>query len=198
VKEEVILVNENDEFVGVEEKIKTHFIGALHRAFSIFILNTNDELLLQRRTRTKYHSGGLWSNTCCGHPRPGESLEDASHRRLREEMGFDCEMKEIFKFMYWVKLDTSLFEHEYDHVFLGRFDGDPLPDISEAEDWKWMALETLQTDVRENSEQYTYWLRICLDSVISLRSPAAGEPPVQSALSLLGMTNLEPLFKAPG
>jgi len=113
-------------------------------------------------------------------------------------MGFDCEMKEIFKFMYWVKLDTSLFEHEYDHVFLGRFDGDPLPDISEAEDWKWMALETLQTDVRENSEQYTYWLRICLDSVISLRSPAAGERPVQSALSLLGMTNLEPLFKAPG
>ena len=168
MEEKVILVNENDEVIGVEEKIRAHLAGTLHRAFSIFIFNSQDELLLQKRTSTKYHSQGLWSNTCCGHPRLGESIEEASRRRLREEMGFDCEVREIFKFIYRAKLDNDLFEHEYDHVLVGRFDGEPVPDRAEADDWKWVGLEELGADVLENPAQYTYWLKACLDNVISL------------------------------
>lgn len=162
MNEEVILVNDNDEVIGVGEKIETHSTGALHRAFSVFIFNSAGQLLLQKRASGKYHSRGLWSNTCCGHPRPGESTEEASRRRLGEEMGFDCEVREVFKFIYHAELDGGLSEHEYDHVFLGRFDGSPKPNPREVDDWKWIDLTALEPDVQENPDKYTYWFRILL------------------------------------
>jgi farnesyl-diphosphate farnesyltransferase len=166
VSEEVILVNEKDEVVGVEEKIKTHQLGALHRAFSIFIFNSEGQLLLQKRTSTKYHSKGLWSNTCCGHPRLNESTREASRRRLREEMGFDCDVKEVLQFVYHAKLEDGLIEHEYDHVFVGTFEGNPVPDENEVDDWKWVSLASLKTDLEENSEIYTCWFKIALDPLL--------------------------------
>jgi isopentenyl-diphosphate delta-isomerase len=168
MEERVVLVNEEDEAIGVEEKMRAHLDGALHRAFSIFVFNSGGELLLQKRSSTKYHSRGLWSNTCCGHPRPGESVEAASRRRLREEMGFDCEVEEVFKFIYRAELEGGLFEHEYDHVLVGRFDGEPAPDGAEADDWKWVDLETLGADVRARPAEYTYWFKACLEMGVAV------------------------------
>src|SRR4030042_2763439 len=128
VMEKIILVDENDREIGTEEKLKTHEQGKLHRAFSIFVFNSKGELLLQRRAKGKYHSGGLWTNTCCSHPREGEKLEEAVHRRLKQEMGLDCPLKEAFSFIYKVRFENGLFEHELDHVFIGRVDGKPVPD----------------------------------------------------------------------
>jgi isopentenyl-diphosphate delta-isomerase len=161
-QETVVLVNANDEMVGVGEKIETHLRGDLHRAFSIFIFNANGELLLQRRAATKYHSNSLWSNTCCGHPRPQESLAEAAHRRLKEEMGFDCELKEAFTFVYAVKFDNDFSEHEYDHVLVGRYDGKPIPNPEEVDDWKWLDPALLKKDLEENAGNYTYWLPISI------------------------------------
>lgn len=162
-QEEVLLVNECDEVIGTEEKIKAHLSGALHRAFSVFILNSDNELLLQRRTFTKYHSKGLWSNTCCGHPRPGETVEQASQRRLREEMGFDAKLEKVFDFTYRIQLEDNLTEHEFDHVLTGRFDGVPEPNFGEVAEWKWIDFPTLQVDVKQHPEHYTYWFRLSLD-----------------------------------
>jgi len=166
-EEKVILVNENDKEIGAEEKIKAHHEGKLHRAFSIFVFNSKGRLLLQRRAKSKYHSGGLWTNTCCSHPRPGESLERAIHRRLKEEMGFDCELKEIFSFTYKAKLDNNLFENEYDHVFMGKFDGNPTPNTEEVDEWKWVNLKELKKDIQKNPDNYSYWLRASIDKIIS-------------------------------
>jgi len=172
VKEEIILVNENDETIGVEEKITAHLNGALHRAFSLFIFNSRGQLLLQKRTNTKYHSKGLWSNTCCGHPRPGESIEEASRRRLREEMGFDCGVRKIFEFVYHVKLDEGLYEHEYDHVLVGRFDGNPTPNRDEVDDWNWVDMTTIRFDMQVHPDIYTYWFRISIDELCRSVSPS--------------------------
>jgi len=120
LKDKVIIVDMNDKEIGIGERIKTHQEGKLHRGFSVFIVNSKYQLLLQKRAGTKYHSGGLWTNTCCSHPRPGELIEEAAHRRLREEMGFDCELTEIFSFTYRTQFANNLFEHEYDHVLLGE------------------------------------------------------------------------------
>lgn len=171
--EQVILVNERDETTGVEEKIKAHLLGALHRAFSIFVFNADGLLLLQKRASTKYHSKGLWSNTCCGHPRPGESIEQASRRRLWEEMGFRCEIKESFAFIYRAEVDNDLIEHEYDHVLVGNFDGNPDPNGDEVDDWKWVDLMTLKLDMRESPENYTYWFRISLDALCHSTGPVS-------------------------
>lgn len=168
MEEIVVLVNEEDEAIGVEEKMRAHLDGALHRAFSIFVFNSEGHLLLQKRSGTKYHSRGLWSNTCCGHPRPGESIEAASRRRLREEMGFDCEVEEVFKFIYRAELEGGLFEHEYDHVLVGRFDGEPAPDGAEADDWKWVDMETLGADVRARPAEYTYWFKVCFERGVAV------------------------------
>ena len=166
-EERVILVDKNDKEVGVEGKIRAHKDGKLHRAFSIFILNLNGQLLLQKRAKSKYHSGGLWANTCCSHPRAGESILKTAHRRLKEEMGFDCDLKEIFSFIYEVKFDNGLFEHEYDHVFIGKFDGTPNPNPEEVEEWKWIDSKELKNDVRETPDNYSYWLEMAIDKVIS-------------------------------
>lgn len=176
MKEELILVNENDQVIGVGEKIQTHLIGALHRAFSVYIFNSVGQLLLQKRSSTKYHSQGLWSNTCCGHPRLGESIEEAARRRLGEEMGFDCELKEVFEFIYHAKLDNGFYEHEYDHVMIGKCDEIPTPNRDEVDDWKWTDLTTIKLDMGKHSEDYTYWFRTSFDELCrSIKSTSDSE-----------------------
>jgi isopentenyl-diphosphate delta-isomerase len=160
--DEVILVNQGNEPIGVGEKIQTHLKGELHRAFSIFVFNSSGELLLQMRAKTKYHSRSLWSNTCCGHPKPGETTLEAAHRRLLEEMGFDCELREIFCFLYKARIDEQFFEHEYDHVLCGVFDEEPILNLSEAENWMFVDLSTLRRNVQNHPRDYTYWLRFLL------------------------------------
>ena len=166
MQEQVILVDPMGREIGVEEKLKAHREGKLHRAFSVFIFNTQRELLLQKRAKTKYHSGGLWTNTCCSHPRPGETYHHAAKRRLNEEMGFECELTALFSFIYHAKLENNLFEHELDHVFVGYYDGQPVPNPDEVADWKWMKIDALTRDVRENPEHYTYWFKLVLNRVL--------------------------------
>ncbi len=166
MQERVILVDRLDREIGTEEKLKAHREGKLHRAFSIFIFNAKGELLLQKRAETKYHSGSLWTNTCCSHPRPGESHYGAARRRLNEEMGFDCELIELFSFVYHTKLENNLFEHELDHVFVGIFDGRPIPNPKEVDDWKWINIDSLERDVGENPDHYTHWFKLILNRVV--------------------------------
>ncbi|MDE1869819.1 MAG: isopentenyl-diphosphate Delta-isomerase [Candidatus Micrarchaeota archaeon] len=169
-KIEVILVNEQDEQIGTLEKLKAHQNGAkLHRAFSIFVFNSKGETLLQRRASTKYHTPGKWTNTCCSHPYIGESILDAAHRRLREEMGFDCTLTEEFSFIYRAEVGNGLTEHEYDHVLFGTYNGAPKLNREEAEDYKWASLEDIKKDAKENPESYTPWLKIALERVIEYR-----------------------------
>ncbi|MBI4546205.1 MAG: isopentenyl-diphosphate Delta-isomerase [Gemmatimonadetes bacterium] len=164
MEERVVLVDENDLEVGTAGKLAAHREPPrLHRAFSVFVFNTAGELLLQRRAAAKYHSAGLWSNTCCGHPRPGEDTLAAAHRRLEQEMGFDCELRAAFRFTYRAELGQGVAEHEFDHVFLGRFDGKPAPDPLEADGWRWAAPEVLRQDVARRPEAYTVWFRIALE-----------------------------------
>jgi isopentenyl-diphosphate delta-isomerase len=170
--EKIILVDRKDSAVGTGEKLEVHRKGRLHRAFSIFVFNSKGEVLIQKRARGKYHSGGLWTNTCCSHPRAGEKLEEAVHRRLKQEMGFDCPLKEVFSFIYKVKFDNGLYEHELDHVFVGRHEGRPVPNPEEYEEWKWASMKELKNDIRKNPGNYTYWFRIAvkkLDSHIQNR-----------------------------
>jgi isopentenyl-diphosphate delta-isomerase len=161
--EELILVDAQDRELGVKEKMEAHVEGALHRAFSVFIFDSEKRLLLQKRARTKYHSGGLWSNTACGHPRPGEATLAAAQRRLREEMGFDCELREAFEFLYRAELDGALIEHEYDHVFVGTHEGEPAPDPSEVEGWRWITMDELRRRLTDEPEHYSYWLKAAVE-----------------------------------
>jgi isopentenyl-diphosphate delta-isomerase len=162
--ERVVLVDEQDRETGAAEKLAAHAAGRLHRAFSIFVFNAGRQLLLQRRAQAKYHSGGLWSNTCCGHPRPGEATIAAARRRLREELNFDCELRPAFEFIYRAQLTNELIEHEYDHVFVGEFEGVVVPNDAEVEDWKWTTLDELRRDMRARPDDYTYWLKAALDT----------------------------------
>ncbi len=166
-KEIIILVDRHDKKIGTEEKMKVHKEGKLHRAFSIFVFNSKGELLLQKRAKSKYHSGGLWTNTCCSHPRQGESLEEAAHRRLKEEMGFDCRLKEIFSFTHKAKFANGLIENEFDHVFLGKFDGKPKSNPKEVEDWKWVSIDKLKKDISREPGKYAVWFKIALKRIKS-------------------------------
>jgi isopentenyl-diphosphate delta-isomerase len=159
---DVILVDDCDREVGVREKLGAHREGLLHRAFSIFVFDSEKRLLLQKRAAAKYHSGGLWSNTCCGHPRPGETTVAAARRRLREEMNFDCELREAFAFVYRAEVG-ALVEHEYDHVFVGVYDGEPAPDESEVEEWRHVSMAELRRDLRAEPSRYSRWLRLAVD-----------------------------------
>lgn len=161
--EQVILVDENDNQVGTMEKLEAHHKGVLHRAFSILIFNSNGEMLLQKRAGSKYHSGGLWTNTCCSHPKPGESIEQTTRERLKFEMGIELETEFSYKFLYKVKLDKDLIEHELDYVFLGTFDGIPNVNPNEVEDWKYINMQDLKEDLRLNPQHYTEWFRIIMD-----------------------------------
>ncbi len=163
-KNKIIIVDEDDNQIGTGEKLAVHQKGLLHRAFSIFVFNKKGELMLQRRALSKYHSPGLWSNTCCSHPAPGEDTLAAAHRRLKEEMGFDCELREKFSFIYKTKLG-DLTEHEFDHVLFGQFDGEPVINKDEVEDWEWMRLEYLKEELHNKPELYSYWLKVVLDKI---------------------------------
>jgi isopentenyl-diphosphate delta-isomerase len=161
--EQVILVNESDEQVGLMEKIEAHEKALLHRAFSVFVVNSRNEILLQQRALSKYHSPGLWTNTCCSHQREGESNIDAGMRRLQEEMGFTTDLKELFSFIYVAPFDNGLTEHEFDHVLLGHFNEDPEPNPAEVADFKWMKAVDIKTDIEAHPDRYTEWFKIIFD-----------------------------------
>jgi isopentenyl-diphosphate delta-isomerase len=167
-EERVVLVNEQDKAIGIEDKIRAHMLGALHRAFSVFVVNSAGQLMMQKRAATKYHSRNLWSNTCCGHPRPEETIAHASRRRLREEMGFELNLKEVFSFVYRANLEDGLIENEYDHVLVGFFEGVPKPDPAEISEWRWVDLEEVSGDLKKNSENYTYWFRISFERFLAV------------------------------
>ena len=165
--EKVILVNKHNRKIGIEEKIKAHKEGKLHRAFSIFIFNSKGELLIQQRAKTKYHSGILWSNTVCSHPRPNETYSKATHRRLKQEMGFDCKLKKLFCFIYKAEFSNKLIENEYDCVFIGKFDGKVKPNKKEVMNYKWISIKDLKKDIKKNPKKYSVWLKIALNKIKS-------------------------------
>ncbi|WP_134091781.1 isopentenyl-diphosphate Delta-isomerase [Olivibacter sp. XZL3] len=162
---EVILVNEQDEAVGSMEKLEAHQKGLLHRAFSIFIFNPDGELLLQRRAIEKYHSGGLWTNTCCSHPEPGESLLSAGNRRLMEEMGFSASIRPLFAFVYKAPFPNGLIEHEFDHVFVGEFNGPVQANEEEVMEYKWISYQSLKEVTLSKPENFTFWFLEVYDRV---------------------------------
>ncbi len=157
--EQVILVDADDREIGTMDKMEAHRKGKLHRAFSVLLFNSNGELLIQKRALSKYHSAGLWTNTCCSHPLPNESVAIAAQRRLQEEMGISLKPSFAYKFIYKTQLDCDLIEHECDHVLVGEFDGKPTPNKHEAADWKFVSLQTLRKEVAANPEHFTYWFR---------------------------------------
>jgi isopentenyl-diphosphate delta-isomerase len=159
----VILVDGNDVAVGTAGKLDAHQRGLKHRAISVLIRNAAGEFLLQRRNSAKYHSGGLWTNACCSHPRPGESASDAARRRLKEEMGFSCALEPLFVFQYETPVPGGLIENEVVHVFGGRHDGSIEADPAEVSEWKWMCLADLAADLRAHPDAYTVWFRQYLD-----------------------------------
>lgn len=164
MKEEyVILVNRNDEQIGLMPKLEAHEKAVLHRAFSVFILNNKNEIMLQQRANQKYHSPSLWTNTCCSHQRDGETNIQAGSRRLFEEMGFKTELKELFHFIYKAPFDNGLTEHELDHVMIGYYDEEPIINPDEVADWKWMSIENVKREMLVHPEIYTVWFKIIFD-----------------------------------
>ena len=162
-EEQVILVDENDNQIGLMPKMEAHEKAVLHRAFSVFIFNSDNELMLQQRALHKYHSPGLWTNTCCSHQRDGESNLQAGKRRLQEEMGFVTDLKETTSFIYKAPFDNGLTEHELDHIMLGDYNEKPIINKEEVEDWKWMPLEDVKVDISNRPELYTEWFKIIFE-----------------------------------
>lgn len=162
-EEKVILVDENDQPIGLMEKMEAHEKALLHRAFSVFIINAKNELMLQRRALHKYHSPGLWTNTCCSHQRENESTLNAGTRRLQEEMGFVTPLEEKFSFIYKAAFDNGLTEHEFDHVLVGTYEKDPVINEDEVSEWKWMPLLDVKTDIENNPNEYTPWFKIIFE-----------------------------------
>lgn len=166
----VILVNEQDEPVGVMEKMEAHRQGLLHRALSVFIFNSEGKWLLHKRAQNKYHSGGLWTNACCSHPRPDEDTATAASRRLKEEMGLTCDLKFLFSFQYRADVGDELIEHELDHVFIGRTDDSPTADPAEASDWSFFTAEEVENHLKETPERFTAWFRMIFERVRNYNS----------------------------
>jgi isopentenyl-diphosphate delta-isomerase len=162
-EDNVILVNRNDEQIGLMPKLEAHQKAVLHRAFSVFVLNEKNEIMLQQRAQHKYHSPLLWTNTCCSHQREGETNIQAGSRRLHEEMGFETELKELFHFIYKAPFDNGLTEHELDHVMIGYYNEEPKINTEEVENWKWMCIEDVQKDMLMHPEIYTVWFKIIFD-----------------------------------
>ena len=177
IEENVILVNESDEQIGLMPKLEAHEKAVLHRAFSVFILNSKNEIMLQQRAHHKYHSPLLWTNTCCSHQRNGETNIQAGSRRLFEEMGFKVELKELFHFIYKAPFDNGLTEHELDHVMIGYYNDAPVINPEEVESWKWMKIEDVKKDMEIYPELYTIWFKIIFDEFYHFleesRSPLA-------------------------
>jgi isopentenyl-diphosphate Delta-isomerase len=168
----LILVDENDKPWGKLEKQLVHELGLLHRAFSVFIFNTKGEMLLQQRADEKYHSGGLWTNACCSHPRWGEELTVAVGRRMEEEMGLKCETAFAFSFLYKTPFENGLTEHELDHVFIGVSDEIPNPQRTEVKSWKYMSIDSIRKDIEMNPQLYTVWFKLVFEKVTSHRRVA--------------------------
>ncbi len=167
MEQRVILVDENDNPLGTEEKMKAHQNGGkLHRALSVFVFNKNGETMLQQRAAIKYHTQNKWSNTCCSHQMEGEDTITAAHRRLKEEMGFDCPLKEAFNFTYHAEVGNGLKENEFDHIVFGTFDKVPRPNPDEVQDWKWISLPELKARIKSDPGSFTPWLRLMIDEVI--------------------------------
>ena len=163
MEENVILVDKNDTQIGLMSKLDAHKKGILHRAFSVFVLNNNNEIMLQKRAYNKYHSGGLWTNTCCSHQREGENTIEAGKRRLLEEMGFETELKIITSFIYKVEFENGLTEHELDYLLIGKYLKSPVINKQEVADWKWMKIELIADDIKLNPNNYTSWFKIIFD-----------------------------------
>jgi isopentenyl-diphosphate delta-isomerase len=159
---DVVLVNNYDEQVGTMEKMEAHRSPHLHRAFSIFLFNRQKEMLLQRRALSKYHSGGLWTNACCSHPYPDERVQDAANRRLHEELGISTPLYKAFDFVYQAEFENGLFEHEFDHVFIGEFNGSLHPDPYEVADYCYKSLDAIKFDLEISPAAYTPWFKIAL------------------------------------
>jgi len=162
-KEQVILVDQNDQQIGLMEKMEAHEKALLHRAFSVFVINKKGELMLQQRALEKYHSPGLWTNTCCSHQRDGETSLEAGNRRMQEEMGFSCELKELFSFIYKAPFDNGLTEHELDHVMIGYYEDEPDINPEEVASWKWLKIEAVKEDIVQNPDDYTAWFKIIFE-----------------------------------
>lgn len=162
-EEQVILVNERDEQIGLMPKMEAHEKALLHRAFSVFVFNEKNELMIQQRALNKYHSPGLWTNTCCSHQREGESNVEAGKRRLQEEMGFTTDLEDTISFIYKAPFDNGLTEHEYDHILVGNYNEEPKLNPEEAHDYKWVDLETLKKDMVKNPDIYTEWFKIIFE-----------------------------------
>ena len=167
MEEFVVLVDQDDQKLGLMEKQQAHVAGLLHRAFSVFVFNSKGELMIQQRAASKYHSPTLWTNTCCSHPRDNETYEQAAHRRLEEEMGFDCELEYKFNFIYKAHLENDLIEHELDHVFIGTFDNEPKLNPDEVMAYRWVELDDLKKDMEKNPQNYTAWFKIIFEHYVS-------------------------------
>ncbi|PCH49284.1 MAG: isopentenyl-diphosphate delta-isomerase [Flavobacteriaceae bacterium] len=170
IEEQVILVNEQDEQIGLMPKMEAHEKAVLHRAFSVFIFNNKNELMLQQRAAEKYHSPLLWTNSCCSHQRNGESNIEAGKRRLEEEMGFVCELKEVTSFIYKAPFDNGLTEHELDHIMIGYYNENPIINREEVENFKWMTLEEVKNNMLEHPEIFTEWFKIIFEKYYSFIS----------------------------
>lgn len=162
--EKLILVNKNDEILGTMEKMEVHRKGLLHRAVSVFLFNDMDEMLLQKRAQTKYHSPGLWTNTCCGHPRPNEDVKTAASRRLLEEMGIETSITKKFDFIYKASVENSLIENEFDHVFFGKFNGTPILNPDEVSDYKWTSILELKNEIKYSPSNFTIWFKLIINN----------------------------------
>lgn len=165
MEEYVVLVDNQDNRVGLMEKMEAHLNPTLHRAFSIFIFNSKHEMLLQRRALTKYHTPGLWTNTCCSHPRDGETLEDATKRRLMEEMGMECELRELFSFVYKADVMQGLTEYEFDHVFVGTTDVIPIINKEEVDSYRYASIDEIKSEIEKNPDNFTVWFKIAFEKL---------------------------------
>jgi isopentenyl-diphosphate Delta-isomerase len=164
----ILTVDEFDRITGFADKMEVHTKGLLHRAFSLFVFNSKNEMLLQRRAEDKYHSGGLWTNACCSHALSGVPLSDVVHLRLQREMGFDCPVEERFTMRYRAVCTNGLIEHEMDHVFTGQFDGDPSLNLEEASAWKWVSIDEVQRLIASSPEDFTEWFKIIVPELVKV------------------------------
>jgi isopentenyl-diphosphate delta-isomerase len=165
MEQQVILVNEKDEPVGIAEKMEAHQKGLLHRAFSVFVFNEKGEMLLQQRAKHKYHSGALWTNTCCSHPAPGEDTLNAAVRRLHEEMGFETKLEKIFDFVYKTEFDNGLTEYEFDHVFTGQYDGEITINKDEVMNYRYSRMQEIRGSLQQEPESYTKWFQLAFPAI---------------------------------
>lgn len=165
MRHDIILVNEKDESTGTASKMEVHEKGLLHRAFSVFIFNSNGDLLLQQRAMNKYHSPGLWTNTCCSHPRPGEEIKAAAERRLKEEMGFEAPLEKVFDFIYKAEVENGLTEHEFDHVFVGEYDGPVQFSGEEVMEYEFRSIKDIAGSLKARPQEYTTWFRIAFPRI---------------------------------